>query len=128
MIAVAGVMTLIMQLYGESLVGLFVHEQEVISMGGRALRITSIFYIFLGVIYVSRGVLNGVGDAVFSFINGAVEIVCRVGLPLLLLRLTTAGVWSVWITAGGTWLLAGLSCIMRYFSWSKKREKLSQPG
>ena len=125
MIAVAGAMTLIMQLYGESLVGLFVHEQEVISMGGRALRITSIFYVFLGVIYVSRGVLNGVGDAVFSFINGAVEIVCRVGLPLLLLRLTTAGVWSVWITAGVTWLLAGLSCILRYFSWRKKRESLS---
>jgi len=123
MIALAGIMTLIMQLCGRSLVGLFVRETDVIAMGSRALGITSFFYIFLGIIYVSRGVLNGVGDAFFSFINGIVEIVGRVGLPLLLLHLTTAGVWSIWITAGVTWLLAGTSCILRYIHWRKKTEK-----
>ena len=121
MIAVAGFMTLVMQLSGNVLVGLFVHETDVIALGGRALRITSIFYVFLGIIYVSRGVLNGVGDAFFSFINGIVEIAGRIGLPILLLQLTTAGVWSIWITAGVTWLLAGLSCIFRYISWRKKQ-------
>jgi len=123
MIALAGIMTLIMQLCGRSLVGLFVRETDVIAMGSRALGITSFFYIFLGIIYVSRGVLNGVGDAFFSFINGIVEIVGRVGLPLLLLHLTTAGVWSIWITAGVTWLLAGTSCILRYIHWRKKTAK-----
>lgn len=121
MMAVACGMTLIMQLCGESLVSLFVQEQDVIAMGGRALKITSFFYVFLGIIYVSRGVLNGVGDAVFSFVNGIVEIGGRIGLPLLLMNLTAAGVWSVWITAGVTWLLAGLSCILRYLSWKKKK-------
>ena len=93
-----------------------------LSLGGSALKITSLFYLFLGVIYVARGVLNGVGDAVFSFINGIVEIAGRVGLPLLLLRLTTAGVWSIWITAGVTWFLAGTSCLLRYASWRKKNK------
>ena len=123
MIAVAGVMTLTMQLFGGSLVSLFVHEQDVIDLGGRALRITSIFYVFLGVIYVTRGVLNGVGDALFAFINGTVEIAGRVGLPLLLLSLTSAGVWSIWITAGLTWMLAGFFCVLRYFSWRKKQSR-----
>ena len=122
MIVVACGMTLIMQICGKSLVSLFVHEQDVIDLGGRALKITSLFYVFLGVIYVSRGVLNGIGDAVFSFINGIVEIAGRVGLPLLLLTLTSTGVWSIWITAGVTWLLAGLSCILRYISWRKKND------
>ncbi len=120
MIALSAVMTLIMQLAGNSLVGLFVHEQDVIELGGKALTITSIFYVFLGIIYVSRGVLNGVGDAFFSFLNGIVEIAGRIGLPLLLLQLTTAGVWSIWITAGVTWFLAGFFCILRYISWRKK--------
>ena len=120
MIAVAGVMTLLMQLFSGSLVSLFVHEKEVIDLGEKALRITSIFYVFLGVIYVCRGVLNGVGDAFFSFINGVVEIAGRIGLPLLLLHFTTAGVWSIWITAGVTWFLAGVSCVLRYISWRKK--------
>ena len=122
MMAVAGVMTLMMQLCGESLVSLFVHEPDVIAMGGRALKITSIFYVFLGVIYVTRGVLNGVGDAFFSFINGVVEITGRIGLPLLLLSVTSAGVWSIWITTGATWLLAGSSCVLRYLSWKKKAQ------
>ena len=120
MMAVAGLMTLVMQLCGGSLVGLFVHEKEVIDLGGSALKITSIFYVFLGVIYVTRGVLNGVGDAFFSFINGIVEIAGRIGLPLLLLHLTATGVWSIWITAGVTWMLAGIFCVLRYFSWKKK--------
>ena len=125
MMVLAGIMTLMMQLFGESLISLFVHEKEVIEMGGKALKITSIFYVFLGVIYVSRGVLNGIGDAFFSFINGIVEIAGRIGLPLLLLHLTTYGVWSIWITAGVTWLMAGISCLLRYFSWRKKTIGLS---
>ena len=120
MVALASVMTLIMQLSGENLIGLFVQEKDVIALGGQALKITSLFYVFLGIIYVSRGVLNGVGDAMFSFINGIVEIAGRIGLPLLLLGFTAAGVWSIWITAGVTWMLAGLSCILRYASWRKK--------
>jgi putative MATE family efflux protein len=126
MAALAGMMTLIMLLFGESFVSLFVHEQEVIAMGSRALRITSVFYVFLGLIYITRGVLNGVGDAVFAFINGSVEITCRIGLPLLLLRLTTAGVWSVWITAGLTWLIAGFFCVLRYISWNRKQGQPAQ--
>ena len=102
---------------------MFVKETDVIALGEKALRITSCFYAFLGIIYVARGVLNGVGDAIFSFINGIVEIAGRVGLPLLLLHLTTAGVWSIWITAGATWMLAGISCVMRYVAWRKKLEK-----
>ncbi len=128
MMALACGMTLIMQTFGESFVGLFVHEPEVVAMGSRALRITSLFYVFLGVIYVTRGVLNGVGDAFFSFINGIVEIAGRVGLPLLLLHFTSAGVWSIWITAGVTWLLAGSTCVLRYLSWRKKRERVQTAG
>jgi len=49
-----------------------------------------------------------------------VEIIGRIGLPLLLLSVTAAGVWSIWITAGVTWMLAGIFCLLRYASWRKK--------
>ena len=122
MIALSAGMLVLMQFLGNGLVSLFVQEEEVIALGGQALKITSLFYVFLGVIYVTRGVLNGVGDAIFAFINGGVEIVGRVGLPLLLLHFTGIGVWSIWITAGLTWMLAGVSCVLRYVSWRKKAE------
>lgn len=140
MLVFAGAMFLVMQFFGRTLVGLFVHEAEVIELGGQAMRITSVFYVFLGVIFVTRGVLNGVGDVFFSFLNGIVEIVGRVGFPLLLLRLCKpevwraferalglsrmlepppASVWAIWITAGATWLLSGFFCVLRYRAWRR---------
>ena len=116
----AGVMFLVMRIWGSSLVGLFVNETEVISLGSRALRITSLFYLFLGTIYATRGVLHGIGDALFAFINGIVEIAGRIGLPVLLSAIPGVGVWAIWYTAGITWMLAGLSCVFRYFSWRRK--------
>ena len=44
-----------------------------------------------------------------------------VGLPLLLINFTSAGVMSIWLTAGITWMLAGISCFVRYISWRKKQ-------
>ncbi len=119
----------VMQIFGNNLIGMFVKETEVIEMGGRALRITSFFYLFLGLIYVTRGTLNGVGDAFFSFVNGIVEMAGRIFLPIILLGYTDIGVWAIWLTAGLTWMLAGISCVLRYRSWVVKKSGLVKaPG
>ena len=118
--ALSAAMFLIMRLLGGTLVGLFVNEQSVIDMGSKALGITSCFYLFLGTIYACRGVLNGIGDALFAFINGFVEIVGRIGLPILLSMIPGTGVWAVWYTAGITWMLAGSTCLLRYIRWRQK--------
>lgn len=54
MTVVACGMMLIMRFCGNTLVGLFAHEADVIAMGGQTLRITSLFYFSLGLIYVCR--------------------------------------------------------------------------
>ena len=108
------------QLLSEPLMRLFVKEQEVIALGAQALRLTSWFYIFLALIYMTRGILNGIGDALFAFINGVVEVVCRVGLPMLLVLIPGLGLWSIWWTAGVTWMISGLCCYLRYYAWRKK--------
>ena len=118
----AALMFLIMRFFGNGLVGLFVKETDVIRLGGSALKITSIFYIFLGTIYATRGVLNGIGDALFAFINGIVEIAGRIGLPVLFSMIPGVGVRAIWVTAGVTWMLAGMSCVFRYFSWLRKQK------
>lgn len=68
MIIFSVVMFPVIQLFGNGIVRIFVDEPEVVEMGGRALKITSIFYLFLGTIYVVRGILNGLGDAFFAFL------------------------------------------------------------
>ena len=110
----------LIQLLGGRIIGVFVSDAEVIALGGRAVRITSWFYVFLGTIFVVRGILNGVGDALFSFINGLIEMLCRILLPTLLLAATGLGVWLIWWTAGLTWAISGLFCVLRYLWWRKK--------
>ena len=104
----------------EGIIGLFVKEQEVINLGARALRLTSWFYIFLALIYMCRGILNGIGDALFALINGVVEVIVRVSTPFLLVLIPGVGLWSIWWTTGITWMLSALTCLWRYLSWRKK--------
>lgn len=122
--ALAGIFTaVVMVVYlalAESIIGLFVKEAVVIELGSAALRLTSWFYIFLAVIYMCRGVLNGIGDALFAFINGVVEVIVRIGMPMLLVLIPGMGVDSIWWTTGITWMLSALTCLWRYLSWQKK--------
>ena len=89
-------------------------EAEVIDIGYRALRITSLFYFGLGMIYVPRAVLNGCGDTGFAMINGITEVICRILYSEILTRIPAIGFWGVWITTGFTWGTTAIVCIIRY--------------
>ena len=100
--------------------GFFVNEAEVIETGAKALRITSLFYIFLGVIYVVRGVLNGMGDAFFALLNGIVEVIGRFTVPILLVSVPLFGVWGIWWSVGIVWFISGFTAWLRYLQYKKK--------
>ena len=55
----------VVQIFGHGIIRMFVKETSVIEMGAKAIKITSLFYIFLGMIYTVRGILNGMGDSFF---------------------------------------------------------------
>ena len=114
------VMIPLIQIFGSPITRLFVKEPEVIEMGAKALRITSWFYIFLGVIYVVRGVLNGIGDATFALINGVTEVVGRFVVPVALCAVAAIGVWGIWWSVGIVWFLSALTAWLRYLYMKKK--------
>ena len=124
----SGAMFVIFQLLNRQVIGLFVSEPEVIAIGARGLRVTSCFYLLLGAIYISRGLLNGVGDAMFAFINGVVEVACRLCIPMILVALIPdIGNIAIWWTTGLTWTGGAIFCMLRYWFWSRKtrqQEKL----
>lgn len=103
------------QFFGEQIIGIFVKDPEVIAIGAKGLAITSSFYFFLGMIYVSRAVLNGAGDAAYAMINGIMEIIGRVGFAIPLTRIPFIGMWGVFLTTGLTWTLTGIVSMIRYF-------------
>lgn len=119
----SAIMLVLMQLLSRSFISIFVTDPEVIQIGGTALRITSWFYMFLGIIYVTRGALNGVGDALFALINGVVEVACRIFLPMLLVMIPAMGMWGIWWTTCLTWVLASVFCSLRYLAWYRRKVK-----
>lgn len=50
----SAIMIPIMFIFGKNIAGLFVKETDVIELGASALRITSVCYFFLGMIYIPR--------------------------------------------------------------------------
>lgn len=114
------VMVPIIQIFGEEITAIFVKESEVIEMGAMALRITSYFYIFLGLIYMVRGVLNGIGDAAFALINGLVEVLGRFTVPIFLTQIAFIGLWGIWWSVGIVWFLSGATAWLRYITYKKK--------
>ncbi len=115
-------MVAVMFAFGENIIRFFTPNAEAIKIGARGLRITSLFYFALGLIYVFRGMLNGVGDAAFALINGIIEVVGRIGFATILMAIPGVGIWGCWYTNGLTWAITGIGCVIRYMKgrWRKK--------
>lgn len=116
----------VMYLGGESLVRLFVKDNpETVAIATKALRMTSLCYFGLGMIYVPRGLMNGCGDAAFSMINGISEVVCRLSFAQIFTKLPVIGFWGVWLTTGATWVTTGIVCLIRYFQGAWKHKAIT---
>ncbi len=101
-------------LFGNAIMRLFVNDEAVIRIGATALKITSLMYFPLGMIYVTRGLLNGAGDAFYAMANGIVEVIGRIGFANLLVLIPMIEVWGVWWATGLTWMITGLTSVLRY--------------
>lgn len=110
-----------MYLWGNNFIRLFINDANVVAIGGRAVRITSLFYIPLGMIYVARSLMNGAGDSMFAFMSGLIEVIGRIGFSILLTGIPALGYWAVWYTTGLTWLITGVVCVLRYVQGKWKR-------
>lgn len=90
---------------GERIMMLFTKEEdiEVARIGLEAIRVTSFFYAFVGMIFVSRNFLSGVGDIRIPMVMGLTEVLCRVIVAnVLSVKIGYSGIW--WATAI-TWLI-----------------------
>lgn len=115
-------MLALFMLFSYHIVGIFVDNPTVLEIGEKALKLTSLFYFPLGLIHITRGMLNGVGDVGFALLNGIVEVVGRIGFAFVLVNFTSLGHWSVWATTCLTWVITAVMSLARYRwgSWRKR--------
>ncbi len=112
-------------LFGAQIIGFFVKEPEVIAMGVTALRINSLCYFALGMIYVPRALLNGCGDTTFAVVNGFTEVACRIAFSQVFTRIPQLGYWGIWVTTAATWTTTAVVCVIRYAGGIWKKKKIS---
>lgn len=95
-------------------------EVEVIKIGIESLRVTCFFYFFVGMIFVSRSLLSGVGDMKIPMFMGFTEVVCRVLFASILS--SKIGYSGIWWATGLTWFITSIVGVTRYFSgkWQDK--------
>lgn len=110
----SGVMLVLFILLSERIINIFVDDAEVINIGGTALKLSACFYLFLGTIHTTRGLLNGASDVGYAMLNGFVEVIGRIGFATVLASIPEIGCWAVWATSGLTWFLTGLMSLIRY--------------
>lgn len=101
-------------IFAPSIASIFGKDADVIRIGANGLRITCCFYIFLGLIYTTRNVLNGAGDAMFSLFTGIVECIGRVGFAYPMTLIPFMGKYGVFYATGLTWFLNGMFSRIRY--------------
>lgn len=110
-------------LFRENIIHFFVTDQEVIRLGAKGMVISGSMYVALGTIYTLRGALNGMGDVVFSMINGFLEVGGRVVFALILMYALNLGFWGIWYTNIFTWIVIALTAAVRLIVYLKKAQR-----
>ena len=116
------VMTPLVYFGGRSIMNLFTNEPVVADIGARAIRVTSMFYIPVGMIYVSRNLLSGAGDMKIPMIMGISEVLCRVIFVNVLTMIPAIGFMGIWWASGLNWFVTGGIGCLRYATgrWKSK--------
>lgn len=104
----------------------FISGDDAIATGRFALRLTSLFYFPLGTIYVIRGFLNGAGDTAYAVVNGAAEVVCRVGGCFLTVSLLAMDYRAIWGVTCATWFFTGAVGWFRYRGGKWRTKSLTE--
>lgn len=109
-------------IFGNPIMNIFVDDAEITSTAAIGIRISSLFFIGLGLNQIFRYMFSGAGDANFALMNGTVEVISRIALAVVLTAIPFIGMWGIWLTNGLAWLFTCIFAIFHYKSgkWMKK--------
>lgn len=95
-------------------------DYEVVRIGLENIRVTSFFYSFVGMIFITRNFLSGAGDVNIPMAMGITEVICRVLFATLLVM--PFGYHGIWWATALTWFFTSCLGILRVLSgkWKNK--------
>lgn len=118
-------LTVFVFLFGKYFMLLFIgpDETEIFASGITYMRITSIFYVILGVNYVIRFTLVGIGKSAIPMLVGISEIVTRAAVTYLLIY--RIGFLGMTFASPACWFTSTLLCVICYVPMMRHAAKTS---
>lgn len=114
-------------LLGKGMMHLFLRadQREAIRYGLRYLDIIIAFFLPLGLIFVFRSILQGVGKPFMPMMSGVIELVTRCVFTVLFAHL--ASYEGVCLASPIAWVGAALPLVIAYLVWQRQTKNLTLP-
>ena len=116
--------------FGDSLVRWFIsdsdpHIGDIVAIALGMLRISSLFYPFLGLILLYNNTLRGMGEVLTPIVSGVMELWGKIGLSILLGAYY--GYVGVWFAIPVGWVFGVIPVMWRYHrgGWEKQAGKIT---
>ncbi|WP_053984531.1 MATE family efflux transporter [Niameybacter massiliensis] len=113
----------VLLLFGKSLIGLFLENpsQEVIGYASQVLNYAAAFFIPLGLIFVYRNALQGMGESFIPMMAGVFELVARAVVAYTLPAVI--GFVGICLADPAAWIAAAVPLVIVYFMKMRKIEQ-----
>lgn len=113
-VAISLALTAFAFLFGRYLMLLFIRseETEIMRSGMMYMRVTSLFYVILGVNYIVRFALTGVGKTAIPMLVGISEVLTRAAVTYLLVY--RIGFFGMTAASPACWSTSTLLCVLCY--------------
>ncbi len=116
---------LVMIFFGRSLAGLFIASNpEALDLSAKYLTVGGLTYFILGLLFIFRYTLQGLGQNMVPTIAGVMELVMRVIAVLFLIG--PLGFYGVCLANPLAWIGSSVPLIIA-FAWSLRRKRAAQP-
>ena len=122
--ALSVIILAVLWVFGYPIMGIFVKNTKIVSIAASGIRVTSLFLFALGGVQILRFMLNGAGDSNYALLNGAIEVVARIGFAFALTAIPFIGMWGIWLTTGLTWTVTAVFAFLRYRKGAWKMKSL----
>ena len=121
--------TVIIFLFGDQLLSLFLDPGDTsgaLGCGLTYMHTVSLFYILMGLLFVSNGMLRGSGDMGAFTLSSMANLFSRVAVAYALAYLTPLGANAIWWSIPAGWAIGSVVSLLRVKSGKWMRQAVSE--
>lgn len=124
--AVSLFVTALLFIFGESLLKMFDSNPEVVQIGMRKIQIVSGFYVVVGVMFITTGLLRGAGDALMPMVISLATL-WLIRIPVAYFLIPYLGSDGIWWSIPAGWVI-GLFLSVGYYTTGRWKSKAIVKG